>query len=210
MQISGYWGVEQSKSENRTRGIIQRVKTLLRSLLTTCRIMGTMKNFIFAFFCLAFLLSSSASARPKFRIFDFEIGGVRFLEDRGKTSAFIDGAWTPLWDAEDYGFHGVLQFSSYKTNPYYRTNPTGPEERFLVTTAGGSAFVRFYSLMNLEVTAGMQTWHHSAFGTNPLVGVALLMRVGEDLFDRIYLGYQRLLSSTDKTGILRVGFAFNL
>lgn len=157
-----------------------------------------MKNLILVCVC---FVSVAATARPKFRILDFEIGGLRLTQDSGRTSAFIDFAWTPLWDAEDYGFHGNLEVTSHRNIA---------DKRMLVTTAGGSAFLRVYSLINIEATAGVQTWHDASFGTNPILGGAVVMRVGEDLFDRLYIAYWRLLSPTYPTGILRAGFAFNI
>lgn len=157
-----------------------------------------MKNLILI---LLLAFSVTASARPKFRIFDFEIGAIRITQDNSRTAAFIDFAWTPLWDAEDFGFHGICELTGGR-------NPS--DKRIPVTTFGASAFLRVYSLINIEATAGMQTWHDPAYSTSPILGGAILLRVGEEVFDRIYIGYSRVLSSIYPAGVLRAGFAFNI
>lgn len=155
-----------------------------------------MKNILLV---LCTLTCLTASARPKFRIFNFEIGGIRVTHDSGKTAAFIDSAWTPMWDAEDFGVHGFLQLTAGRS-------PT--DKRMVITSYGGSLFVRVYSLINIEGTGGIQSWHDSAYSAKPILGGAILLRVGEEFFDRIYIGYQRVLSPVTPAGILRCGFAF--
>ncbi len=149
------------------------------------------------------LYSIPSFARPKWKLLNVELGGIRFtpIESRDKTNAFIDFAWTPLWDAENYAFHGSFQVTATKDND---TNLV------LVTSYQAGAIVRIYSIFAIDVSGGLQTLHGSGSygGTHPIAGGAFLLRVGEEVFDRLYIGFYRLFRSGDEINEFRTGTSF--
>lgn len=153
---------------------------------------------------LLLLISTECFAKPKFKLGNFEIGGVRFrsTDSNWETNAFFDGAWTPLWDAETFALHASFQVTSARDRA---------GERLLVTGYQGFALIHIYTILAIEGGAGLQTWHGGRDGgTFPIMSGNLLLRVGEDLFDRVYIGYGYLYHTTSGSHVLRAGTSFTL
>lgn len=152
---------------------------------------------------LLLFISTESFAKAKWKLTNFEIGGVRFrsVDSNWETNAFVDFAWTPMWDNGTTALHANFEITSSKDRG---------GERFLVTGYQGFALLHIYTVIALEAGAGFQTWHTSLEGgTFPIISGNLLLRVGEDLFDRVYLGYGYVSNGRASSNVFRAGTSFN-
>lgn len=106
-----------------------------------------------------------------------------------------------MYDFDGFALHGSFQATSGRDRS---TN------RFLITGYQGFALLHLYTIVALDVGGGLQTWHSIDGGTFPIISANLCLRVGEDTFDRIYVGVGHFFHTLTPSLIVRAGSSFSL
>lgn len=151
--------------------------------------------------CFFVFTVTASAAQTHIRIFDFALGGMRYtpLDTGWKTSTSVEIAWTPLIDLNWITLRGGLGVSWPKDRA---------QQSFTAFQYEAAVIVPVASIFGIEANFGVRTFGDNG-GTQPEVGGAMVARIGE-FFDRLYIGFGRLMIPGNPVNVFRVGTGFNL
>jgi hypothetical protein len=150
---------------------------------------------------LAFILvfSSLSGFGSTFEWKNFSFGASSFTPSDWKSSAFLDGSWSPQIDLGSVAVRLGLGASALKDSA---------DKRFLTSYYQAAIMLPVISLLSVEGSFGYRTFHRDEMGTHPEWGGGFLMRPGEAI-DRIYICMSRYLIPDNTTSIFRVGISIS-
>ena len=127
------------------------------------------------------------------------IGASSFTPSDWKSSAFLDVAWTPLYDFGPF----VARLGLGASGPQ-----DANQKRFLSTYYQAAVIMPLFSFFGVEASFGYRSFHRDGLGSHPEWGGGFILRSGEFL-DRVYVCMSRYLLPENTTSIFRVGIALS-
>jgi len=156
------------------------------------------KKSILVLLVLFYCVPSYAKRGPWFPL-NFLVGAIRYTPQVGPSSVFFQLGWTPIVEIGDWAIRGEFAFSSSRDEN---------SKRFLTTNYELFGLVPLGSIFYFEAGGGMETWHTTSGGTNPIASLGMSARIGE-FVDRLYLNLSFYLQEGNTTKIWRAGYCFN-